>query len=93
MSRNPNKLNRRHFHAAVGASVIGSGVFVNPAPAQESTSPNERLNLAAIGVTGDFHERANQLYEAGSRIICIDVAHGHHSLVKIFLLQILVALI
>ena len=41
------------------------------------------MNIAAaIGVTGDFHERANQLYEAGSRIICIDVAHGHHSLVK-----------
>ena len=52
MSKNPNKLNRRHFNAAVGASMIGSGVFVNPAPAQESTSPNERLNLAAIGVTG-----------------------------------------
>ena len=52
MSKNQRQLNRRHFTTAVGASVIGSGVFVNPIPAQESSSPNERLNLAAIGVTG-----------------------------------------
>ena len=50
---NPAKaLNRRNFVSALGATAIGSGVFVNPAPAKESTSPNERLNLAAIGVTG-----------------------------------------
>ena len=52
MSGNKRRLNRRHFTTAVGASVIGSGVFVNPTPAEESSSPNERLNLAAIGVTG-----------------------------------------
>ena len=37
---------------------------------------------AAIGVTGDYEERACALYDAGARIICVDVAHGHHSLVK-----------
>jgi len=41
------------------------------------------MNIAAaVGVTGDFQERAAALHEAGSKIICIDVAHGHHSLVK-----------
>jgi len=37
---------------------------------------------AAIGVTGDYEERACALYDAGARVVCIDVAHGHHSLVK-----------
>jgi len=37
---------------------------------------------AAIGATGDYEERACALYDAGARILCIDVAHGHHSLVK-----------
>jgi IMP dehydrogenase len=37
---------------------------------------------AAVGVTGDFIDRARSLYDAGVRILCIDVAHGHHILVK-----------
>ena len=37
---------------------------------------------AAIGVSGDYLERATALYECGVRIICVDVAHGHHSLMK-----------
>lgn len=37
---------------------------------------------AAIGVTGDYLERAQALIEAGVEIICVDVAHGHHSLMK-----------
>jgi IMP dehydrogenase len=37
---------------------------------------------AAIGVIGNFEERACALYDAGARILCIDVAHGHHILVE-----------
>ena len=37
---------------------------------------------AAIGVTGDFLERANALIEAGVSAICIDIAHGFHILMK-----------
>ena len=36
----------------------------------------------AIGVTDDYLERATALYDAGAHILCIDVAHGHHVLVK-----------
>lgn len=36
----------------------------------------------AIGVKGDFKERAQVLYAEGCRIFCIDVAHGFHSLVR-----------
>tara|TARA_Y100001938_G_scaffold107758_1_gene147217 strand:- start:929 stop:1954 length:1026 start_codon:yes stop_codon:yes gene_type:complete len=37
---------------------------------------------AAIGATGDFLERADELVGAGAEILCIDVAHGHHAHVK-----------
>ena len=37
---------------------------------------------AAIGTSGDYLDRATALYNAGVRILCIDVAHGHHVLVK-----------
>lgn len=36
---------------------------------------------AAVGTTGDFIERAKELSKF-AHVICIDVAHGHHSLVK-----------
>ena len=37
---------------------------------------------AAIGITGDFKERAFELRKAGAGILCLDVAHGHHILMK-----------
>lgn len=37
---------------------------------------------AAVGVTDDYLDRALRLFDAGANIICIDVAHGHHILVK-----------
>jgi IMP dehydrogenase len=36
----------------------------------------------SIGVQEEDKERFDKLYEAGARIFCIDVAHGHHILVK-----------
>ena len=44
---------------------------------------NSKLQLvvgAAVGVKGDYLNRATKLTEAGCDIICIDVAHGHHIL-------------
>lgn len=37
---------------------------------------------AAIGVTGDYLERAHALVEADVDVICVDVAHGDHVLMK-----------
>jgi IMP dehydrogenase len=37
---------------------------------------------AAVGASGDFVGRSCALWDAGARIICLDVAHGHHILVK-----------
>jgi IMP dehydrogenase len=49
----------------------------------QAAAVRETQNIgAAIGATGDFEERACALYDAGANVICIDVAHGHHILVK-----------
>ena len=37
---------------------------------------------AAVGANGDYLERAQELTNAGANVILIDVAHGHHKLVK-----------
>lgn len=37
---------------------------------------------AAVGVTGDYLERTKELVSAGASVICLDVAHGHHKLMK-----------
>jgi IMP dehydrogenase len=34
--------------------------------------------FAAVGITGDFMERAAAVHAAGAVGICVDVAHGHH---------------
>jgi len=37
---------------------------------------------AAVGVTGDYLERALHLADSGAKVLCVDVAHGHHKLVE-----------
>jgi IMP dehydrogenase len=37
---------------------------------------------AAIGVTGDYLDRATALIKSGCDILCVDVAHGHHALMR-----------
>ena len=37
---------------------------------------------AAIGTNRDFEDRASALWNAGVRVLCLDVAHGHHIMVK-----------
>lgn len=42
--------------------------------------PDEYANgvFCALGVSGDWWERFQELYAAGCRYFCVDVAHGHH---------------
>jgi IMP dehydrogenase len=37
---------------------------------------------AAVGVTDDYQERASSLVDTGVTALCLDVAHGHHILMK-----------
>jgi len=42
----------------------------------------EAIVGAAIGISGDYLDRATALYDTGAQILCVDVAHGHHILMK-----------
>jgi len=44
--------------------------------------PAEATVGAAIGTSGDYLERATALVNTGVTLLCIDVAHGHHILMK-----------
>jgi IMP dehydrogenase len=49
----------------------------------QAAAVRETQNIgAAIGVTGDFLERASAVHAAGANVLCVDVAHGHHILMK-----------
>ena len=37
---------------------------------------------AAIGATGDYVERASALIDGGVEVLCVDIAHGHHVLMR-----------
>jgi len=37
---------------------------------------------AAVGISGDYLERAATLLKVGATFICVDVAHGHHIMMK-----------
>lgn len=37
---------------------------------------------AAIGVSGDYLDRAKSVVMAGARYLCVDIAHGHHAMMK-----------
>ena len=37
---------------------------------------------AAIGMSGDFLDRADAAVRSGANVLCVDVAHGHHSMME-----------
>ena len=43
---------------------------------------------AAIGVTNDYYERAKSLIDSGALVLCLDVAHGHHVMVRNALIKL-----
>jgi len=46
-------------------------------PAASKDKKGRPLVGAAIGVKGDFMERAEALFDAGADVIVVDIAHGH----------------
>lgn len=44
-------------------------------------NPNAKIG-AAVGITGDYLQRARILHALGVDFLCVDVAHGHHILMK-----------
>lgn len=49
---------------------------------QQAAMVSTLTSAAAVGVSGDFKERVRSLKSAGIEIVCIDVAHGHHSMME-----------
>jgi predicted dehydrogenase len=47
----PRQISRRRF-VQTTAVAAAAGYFINPTQAQQSDSPNERLNIACVGATG-----------------------------------------
>tara|TARA_B100001123_G_scaffold427741_1_gene543710 strand:- start:419 stop:1435 length:1017 start_codon:yes stop_codon:yes gene_type:complete len=47
-----------------------------------------RVIGGAIGISGDYLERASALAAAGADFVCVDVAHGHHIMMKEALLAL-----
>lgn len=65
------RLTRRRFLSASAAasSALALGAWVNVAPAQESKSPNEKLNLAGVGTTGRAGANLQEL--AYENLVCM----------------------
>jgi len=47
---------------------------------QKVTSP--AVVGGAVGVSGDYLERASAIADGGADFLCVDVAHGHHIMMK-----------
>lgn len=67
--------------AQVGAMAI---VHRYNTPESQASHVNDCLGLVggAIGMTGDYRDRADILVSAGAQVLCVDVAHGHHVSMK-----------
>ena len=49
----------------------------------DATSTDDKIVIGgAIGITGDYLKRATLLHRIGVDFLCLDVAHGHHILMK-----------
>ena len=49
---------------------------------QDVKIKRESIVGAAIGASGDFFNRASALVQSGADVLCVDIAHGHHSLMR-----------
>ncbi len=69
---------------AGGAAIIHRYNSIKQQEELVSKSVSESRNNvgAAIGITGDYLERATAAFNAGATFICVDVAHGHHSMMQ-----------
>jgi IMP dehydrogenase len=79
-------ISEQHMAGAIG-SLGGSAVIHRYNTIEEQCSMVSDVEQpctvgAAIGIGGDYLERASGLVEAGATYLCVDVAHGHHIMMK-----------
>ncbi len=63
-----------------GISIVHRYNSIEEQSAMIASLGENTLVGAAVGVSGDFADRAISAVAAGAKVICIDVAHGHHEL-------------
>ena len=69
--------------SAVMSEIGGLGIVHRYCSIQEQCAMiSVGSKAAAIGVSEDMMPRAKALHEIGTTVFCIDVAHGHHTLVE-----------
>ena len=79
---NPMEISKRIFmdnSLSLRRGIPPSDISLRSISVAEALSHNA---AAAIGVTGDYLERAQELVNANCKILCVDVAHGHHISVR-----------
>ena len=55
--------------------------MVEAALNNEWSEGNEVVGVA-IGVSGDYIQRSSLAIKAGAKVICVDIAHGHHAMMR-----------
>jgi IMP dehydrogenase len=67
----------------VGASaIIHRYNTIKEQMAELNKVQSPRIIGAAVGISGDYLERASALVDYGADFLCLDVAHGHHIMMK-----------
>jgi len=74
----------RAMHNAGGSAIIHryNTVEQQAGMVLDARSSGARVVGAAVGVRGEYLRRAKALCDAGATFLCVDVAHGHHILMK-----------
>ena len=66
-----SQIDRREFlGCAAAAGAVVSGLYVNPSPASESESPNEKLNIAVVGAANKGWHNVQQLTSENIVALC-----------------------
>jgi predicted dehydrogenase len=71
-----SKTSRREFlktSALTGMALAGAGYWISDAPAAESSSPNEKIRFACIGIGGKGKEEARDSAKFGDVVALCDV--------------------
>ena len=65
-----------------GAAIIHRYNTIQDQKNEINKVSSPRIVGAAIGISGDYLERASALVDFGADFLCVDVAHGHHIMMK-----------
>lgn len=65
-----------------GLGIIHRYNTIEEQAAMVAAASESGITGAAVGMSGDFRERASAAVQSGASVICVDVAHGHHASMK-----------